>query len=351
MITGILNADSGSIKINGLDIKKDPIKAKMQFGYVPDNPDMYIKLKGIEYLNFMADVYEVPSDVRKNRIKSLLERFDLYDAANDLIQSYSHGMKQKIVLVGALINDPSIWILDEPMTGLDPKSSFVLKEMMREHTSQGKTVFFSSHVLEVVEKLCDRIAIINKGKVIFSVDAGDLAPLRFHRFDSHRAAVPDGGPRLRVINLQVLVALGLIILGAVEFVDAVGHLAHSLGVSEVLLALVVAPIATELPEKFNSIIWIRQGKDTLAMGNITGAMVFQSAIPVSVALIFAPESWVAGPGSYLAFASAGIAFLASAAIFLPMWRRARLDGRALLVGGGFYLAYLGVVALEIAGVL
>lgn len=167
MITGILNADSGSIKINGLDIKKNSLKAKMQFGYVPDNPDMYTKLKGIEYLNFMADVYEVPSDVRKKRIKSLLDRFELYDAANDLIQSYSHGMKQKIVLVGALINDPSIWILDEPMTGLDPKSSFVLKEMMREHTEKGKAVFFSTHVLEVAEKLCDRIGIINKGKLIF----------------------------------------------------------------------------------------------------------------------------------------------------------------------------------------
>jgi ABC-2 type transport system ATP-binding protein len=98
----------------------------------------------------------------------MLERFELMDAANDLIQSYSHGMKQKLVVIGALLHNPSVWILDEPMTGLDPKSAFTLKEMMREHTSQGKTVFFSSHVLEVVEKLCDRIAIINKGKVIFS---------------------------------------------------------------------------------------------------------------------------------------------------------------------------------------
>jgi cation:H+ antiporter len=181
-----------------------------------------------------------------------------------------------------------------------------------------------------------------------TVDAGDLAPLRFHRFDRHRTVAPDGAPRLRVVNLQVLVALGLIILGAIEFVDAVGHLARSLGVSEVLLALVVAPIATELPEKFNSIIWIRQGKDTLAMGNITGAMVFQSAIPTSVALVFAPEKWVAGPGSYIAFASAGIAFLASAAIFLPMARSGRLRGRGLLVGGAFYVAYLGIVIVGIA---
>ena len=180
-----------------------------------------------------------------------------------------------------------------------------------------------------------------------TVDAGDLAPLRFHVFDKRRTVSPDGAPRLRAVNFQVLVALGLIVLGAVEFVDAVGHLATSLGVSEVLLALVIAPIATELPEKFNSIIWIRQGKDTLAMGNITGAMVFQSAIPTSVALVFAPESWVAGPGSYIAFASAGIAFLASGAIFLPMARSGRLRGRGLLIGSAFYVAYLVIVLVGV----
>lgn len=168
LMTGILNGDSGTIKINGRDIKNEPIKAKMQFGYVPDNPDIYNKLKGIEYLNFMADVYEVPGNIRRERIESLLKRFDLTDAANDMIQSYSHGMKQKIVVIGALIHNPSVWILDEPMTGLDPKSAFTLKEMMREHTQQGKSVFFSTHVLEVAEKLCDRIGIINKGRLIFS---------------------------------------------------------------------------------------------------------------------------------------------------------------------------------------
>jgi cation:H+ antiporter len=183
-----------------------------------------------------------------------------------------------------------------------------------------------------------------------TIDIEDLAPLRFHRFDAGRTSGVDAahGPRLRVINLQVLVALGLIIIGAVAFVDAVGHVANALGVSQVLLALVIAPIATELPEKFNSIIWIRQGKDTLALGNITGAMVFQSAIPVSVALVFAPEIWVAGPGSYLAFASAGIAFLASAAIFLPMYHAGRLRGRGLLVGGLFYVVYLAIVGVGMA---
>src|SRR5205085_3962899 len=127
------------------------------------------------------------------------------------------------------------------------------------------------------------------------------------------------------------------VIGAVFFVDAVEHHATSLGVQETLLALVVAPIATELPEKFNSIIWVRQGKDTLAMGNITGAMVFQSTIPTVVALVFASSHWSIEAGSAVAFASAGIAFLSSAAIFVPMARRRRLRGRGLLVGGGFYL--------------
>jgi cation:H+ antiporter len=174
----------------------------------------------------------------------------------------------------------------------------------------------------------------------------DLAPLRFRHLDrAHRHV--DGHPRLRLVNLQVLAALLLIVGGAAVFVRAIEHLGHGLGISEVLLALVIAPIATELPEKFNSIIWVRQGKDTLAMGNITGAMVFQSAIPTVVALVLAPTSWVIAPGSYVAFASAGIAFLSSAAIFIPMVRRGRLTGRGLLLGGGFYVVYLGLVVAEI----
>lgn len=181
-----------------------------------------------------------------------------------------------------------------------------------------------------------------------SVDIEDLAPLRFHRFDAGRTVTESNEPRLRIVNAQVLAALALIIIGAIAFVNAVEHVASALGVSQVLLALVIAPIATELPEKFNSIIWVRQGKDTLAMGNITGAMVFQSAIPVSVALLFAPESWVADPGSYLAFASAGIAFLSTFTIFIPMWRTGRLRGRWLLTGGAFYLVYLVMVGYALA---
>ena len=154
-----------------------------------------------------------------------------------------------------------------------------------------------------------------------------------------------------MVNLQVLAALALIVIGAVFFVDAVEHLATSLGVQETLLALVVAPIATELPEKFNSIIWVRQGKDTLAMGNITGAMVFQSTIPTVVALVFASSTWHVSPGSTIAFLSAGIAFLSAGAIFIPMARAGRLRGRGLLVGGVFYLLYLGLVVAAVWGLL
>jgi cation:H+ antiporter len=179
------------------------------------------------------------------------------------------------------------------------------------------------------------------------VDAEDLAPLRFHRVDRRAHRADPSVPRLRVVNLQVLSALALIVIGAIFFVQAVEHLASELGIDEVLLALVIAPIATELPEKFNSVIWVRAGKDTLAMGNITGAMVFQSTIPTVVALVFASSSWVIGPGSYVAFASAGIAFLASALIFIPMARSGRLRGRSLLVGGVLYLAYLALVIATI----
>lgn len=177
MITGILNPDSGNIRINGIEVRESPLEAKRQFGFVPDNPDMFLRLKGIEYLNFMADIYDVPVEHRKNRIEELSESFEMAEALTDQIQSYSHGMRQKIVLMGALIHDPTVWILDEPMTGLDPKSSYTLKEMMKSHVESGKTVFFSTHVLEVAEKICDRVAIINKGKLLFY---GTLDEMREH---------------------------------------------------------------------------------------------------------------------------------------------------------------------------
>lgn len=167
MISGVLEPDEGQILINGKDIVKSPTEAKRQFGLVPDNADVFLRLKGIEYLNFMGDIYQVPSDIRQQRIKELSETFSMEGALNDKILSYSHGMRQKIVIMGALLSDPDVWILDEPMTGLDPQSSFCLKQMMKQHAEKGKTVFFSTHVLEVAEKLCDKVAIINKGKIVF----------------------------------------------------------------------------------------------------------------------------------------------------------------------------------------
>ncbi|AJG98333.1 3-dehydroquinate dehydratase [Clostridium beijerinckii] len=175
MITGIISPTSGKIEINGIDISKEPVRAKEQFGYVPDSPDMFLRLSGMEYLNFMADVYGVSKEERLSRIREISKRFEMELALGDKIHSYSHGMRQKVVLMGVLIHKPKVWILDEPMTGLDPKSAFTLKEMMREHADEGNTVIFSTHVLEVAEKVCDKVAIINKGQLIFN---GTLSNMR-----------------------------------------------------------------------------------------------------------------------------------------------------------------------------
>ena len=164
MITGILNIDEGDILIDGNSIKDKPLEAKKAFGLVPDNPEMFLKLKGIEYLNFIADLYEIS---KEERIEELSKIFEIENVLNNKIQSYSHGMKQKLIIIGVLLHDPNNWILDEPMTGLDPKASFQLKQFMRQYAKNNKTVFFSTHILEVAEKLCDRVGIINKGKLIF----------------------------------------------------------------------------------------------------------------------------------------------------------------------------------------
>lgn len=174
MMSGVLEPDEGDILIDGKSIRSEPLEAKRRFGLVPDSPDMFLRLKGIEYLNFMGDIYDVESSLRAQRIASLAETFEMRDALNDKILSYSHGMRQKIVLMGALIHEPQVCILDEPMTGLDPQSSFHLKQMMKEHAAKDKTVFFSTHVLEVAEKLCDKIAIINHGKIIYFGTLDDL---------------------------------------------------------------------------------------------------------------------------------------------------------------------------------
>ena len=167
MMTGILEIDEGDILVDGKSIKDEPYEAKKNIGLIPDSPDMFLNLKGIEYLNFIGDIYQIENSERIKKIKELSEKFDMYDALNEKIESYSHGMRQKIVIIGTLLHNPKNWILDEPITGLDPKAIYDLKIMMREYAKKGNVVFFSTHILEVAENLCDRVVIINKGKIIF----------------------------------------------------------------------------------------------------------------------------------------------------------------------------------------
>lgn len=174
MITGIIKIDEGDILIDGKSISKDPIEAKKLFGFVPDTPDAFDKLTGIEYLNFIGDVYNVPASTRLEKVEKLAKEFGIYDNLRNKIQSYSHGMKQKLMIISVLLYNPKNWILDEPMTGLDPKASFLLKKLMKEHSKEGNTVFFSTHVLEVAEKLCDKIAIIDKGEIKYTGSVEEL---------------------------------------------------------------------------------------------------------------------------------------------------------------------------------
>ena len=167
MLTGILKPTKGTVKINGYDIVKEDLKAKASLAYVADNPDLLLQLKGIEYINFIADIYGVSSEEREERIDMLSKRFDMTDALLKPMREYSHGMRQKLMIVAALVHNPPVWILDEPMTGLDPQAAYELKEMMREHAAKGNCVLFSTHVLEVAEKLCDKILIINHGKELY----------------------------------------------------------------------------------------------------------------------------------------------------------------------------------------
>jgi ABC-2 type transport system ATP-binding protein len=175
MIVGLLRPDVGTIRINGYDTVTQSLEAKRQIAFVPDTPEVYEKLTGVEYLNFIGDIYGVAAADRRQRIERFADIFELTGALADRISGYSHGMQQKLVLMGALLHKPPVWILDEPMVGLDPRSAHTLKELMAEHTRQGNTLFFSTHVLEVAEKLCDRVAIIKKGKI---VAAGTLDELR-----------------------------------------------------------------------------------------------------------------------------------------------------------------------------
>lgn len=165
-ITGILSFDSGDILINNKSIKEEPLTCKLDMAYVPDNPDLYENMKAIDFINFICDMYNVPILTRKKNITKYAQMFEIEDKLTNDISSFSHGMKQKVSLIAALSHNPKVLIMDEPFVGLDPKAVFDIKEIMRQMTKEGKTIFFSTHILDVAEKLCDRVAIIKKGKIV-----------------------------------------------------------------------------------------------------------------------------------------------------------------------------------------
>ncbi|MCI5575302.1 MAG: ABC transporter ATP-binding protein [Eubacteriales bacterium] len=167
-VCGILDFDSGEIYVDGTSIKADPLKCKREIAYIPDNPDLYDFYTGVKYLNFIADIYGIPSDVRKERMRRYCDMFELTPELARPISEYSHGMKQKLAVISALIHSPKLWLLDEPFVGLDPKAAHTLKQIMREVCDGGGAIFFSTHVLEVAEKLCDKIAIIKNGRLVVS---------------------------------------------------------------------------------------------------------------------------------------------------------------------------------------
>lgn len=165
---GILRFDSGEISVGGISVKDNPVACKKQMAYIPDNPDIYEYMSGIKYLNFIADIFEVGSDLRQERIKKYADMFEITADLAQPVSAYSHGMKQKLAIISAWIHDPKLIIMDEPFVGLDPKAAHLLKGMMREKCEEGGAIFFSTHVLEVAEKLCDKVAIIKKGVLIRS---------------------------------------------------------------------------------------------------------------------------------------------------------------------------------------
>ena len=164
--TGILNFEEGDILIDGLSIKEKPLECKKQMAYIPDNPDMYDFMTGIGYLNFIADIFDVPEEVRDELIDKYADAFEIKDNLGQLVSEYSHGMKQKLAIISAWIHEPKLVIMDEPFVGLDPKASHILKQMMRKMCDDGGAIFFSTHVLEVAEKLCDKVAIIKGGRLV-----------------------------------------------------------------------------------------------------------------------------------------------------------------------------------------
>jgi len=167
-VVGVLDFTEGEIFIDGHSVKNEPLECKKVTAYIPDNPDLYDNLTGIQYLNFVADVFDIDANVRQEKIKKYADLFEITDSLGDLIGSYSHGMKQKVAIISALIHDPKLLVLDEPFVGLDPKATFTLKEIMHEMCEKGTAVFFSTHVLDVAEKLCNKVAIIKQGRIIDS---------------------------------------------------------------------------------------------------------------------------------------------------------------------------------------
>lgn len=165
-VVGVLDFDEGEIFIDGHSVKDEPMACKKITAYIPDNPDLYENLTGIQYLNFIADVFEIDGEKRQERIQKYADMFEITDALGDSISSYSHGMKQKVAIISALIHEPKLLVLDEPFVGLDPKASFTLKQIMHDMCENGTAVFFSTHVLDVAEKLCNKLAIIKQGKII-----------------------------------------------------------------------------------------------------------------------------------------------------------------------------------------
>lgn len=173
-VVGILPFDEGEIWVDGMSIQKNPLECKKKMAYIPDNPDLYEYLSGIQYLNFVADVYKVSQADREQRIKKYADMLELTDDLAQPISAYSHGMKQKLAVIAAFIHEPQLMIMDEPFVGLDPKASHLLKQMMRDMCDRGGAIFFSTHVLEVAEKLCDKIAIIKNGKLVISGRTQDV---------------------------------------------------------------------------------------------------------------------------------------------------------------------------------
>lgn len=173
-VVGVMDFDSGKIEIDGNDVRKNPLECKKVTAYIPDNPDLYENLTGIQYLNFVADAFRIGDAERKERITEYAKRFEIEDALKNLISSYSHGMKQKVAIIGALIHEPRLLVMDEPFVGLDPKAAFTLKEIMHEMCEKGSAVFFSTHVLDVAERLCNKIAIIKKGQIIANGSVSEL---------------------------------------------------------------------------------------------------------------------------------------------------------------------------------